>query len=77
MIFFGWNGILLLLEDSVVHTTFWNNYVMRYCIPSHPLIKGHLVVLLALPVSHLFTDDVVLGGFFSGVQHALPLVVVT
>jgi hypothetical protein len=42
-----------------------------------PLMLSHLVVLLSLPVGHLFTADLTMAGYFEGLQQALPLFQVT
>jgi hypothetical protein len=71
MIFFGWNGVLIALEyligDQVVH-------IMR---PLPRWLRNHLVVMLSLPVGHLFTADLTMSGYFDSIRQALPLFVVT
>mmetsp|Transcript_14946 Transcript_14946/g.19565 ORF Transcript_14946/g.19565 Transcript_14946/m.19565 type:complete len:429 (-) Transcript_14946:192-1478(-) len=71
LIFFGWNGALIGLEyligDKIAACTSF--------LPS--LLRSHLVVLLSLPVGHLFTQDITRANFFQGLQYAVPLVTVT
>jgi len=38
-------------------------------------VKSALVVLTALPMAHLFTGDLIEGGFFYDFQVGLPLIV--
>jgi hypothetical protein len=65
LLFFGWNGILLVMEYAVG----WEKLVSAIPKP----IVTLLVVLMALPVGHLFTGDMIKGGYFSSLQLALPM----
>lgn len=71
MLFFGWNGILLLVEHAIGREQ-WNKLfqsVPRFCV-------SMLVVMMALPVGHLFTGDFRVGGYFVSLVTAWPLVTV-
>lgn len=72
LLFFGWNGILLVLEYAVGETL-WKN--MTSTVP-RPVVSL-MVILMALPVSHLFTGDLIVGGYFQTLELALPMVIVT
>jgi len=72
MLFFGWNGLLLVLEYAVGEKS-WKNLVSSFPKP----IVTLLVVLMALPVGHLFTGDMIVGGYFQTLQLALPMLVVS
>lgn len=65
LLFFGWNGILLILEYAVG----WETLVSTVPKPAVTL----LVVLMALPVGHLFTGDMLKGGYFMSLQLAFPM----
>lgn len=65
LLFFGWNGILLILEYAVG----WEKLVSTMPRPAVTLI----VVLMALPVGHLFTGDMLKGGYFTSLQLAIPI----
>jgi hypothetical protein len=65
MLFFGWNGILLILEYAVG----WETLVSTVPKPAVTLV----VVLMALPVGHLFTGDMLKGGYFTSLQLAFPI----
>lgn len=68
LVFFGWNGVLIALEyffgDTVAKHTKW--------LPR--LLKSHLIVLLALPVGHLFTHDITQAGYFDQLKAAIPII---
>ena len=66
LLFFGWNGVLMTIEYMVGHKL--DSYTSW--IP--PIIRSHLVVLLALPTGHLFTADITNANYFLGLQSALP-----
>jgi len=69
LLFFGWNGILLVVEDWVGRER-WQAMVKPY-----PVILVSLCVnLMALPVSHLFTGDLLEEGFFDDTCIALPMI---
>jgi hypothetical protein len=68
LVFFGWNGLLITME-----------YFVGDALASHtkhfpPLVRSHLVVLLALPVGHLFTFDITKAGYFAHLRAAMPLI---
>jgi Membrane bound O-acyl transferase family len=71
ILFFGWNGCLLLIEHLVGRAR-WNQLV-----GSKPrLLVGLLVVMTALPIGHLFTGDMIRGGFFDSLIPLFPMIVV-
>lgn len=66
MIFFGWNGTLLLGEY-----VFGATRIARYMaetLPS-PIITA-LVMSTALPLGHLFTGDWIRGGYFDAIYQS-------
>lgn len=72
LLFFGWNGVLLVIEHWIGRER-WNELVKPYprvCV-------SLLVVLAALPVGHLFTGDFRRGGYFTSLVTAWPMLVVT
>jgi len=71
LVFFGWNGVLIGLEYVVGDQL----SVLTGHLPS--LLRSHLVVLLSLPVGHLFTADITKAKYFQGLAQALPLIEVT
>lgn len=71
MLFFGWNGILLVVEHWVGRNR-WSAIVK----PMPRILVSLLVVLTALPVGHLFTGDFRYGGYFDSLVTAWPMVVV-
>ncbi|KAG7366200.1 aspartic peptidase domain containing protein [Nitzschia inconspicua] len=68
LIFFGWNGVLVALEYLL------GDQVSRYsqCLPR--VMRSHLIVLLALPVGHLFTYDITHAGYFDHLTAAVPAI---
>ena len=72
MLFFGWNGILLVLEHCIGRNR-WNAAVK----PVPRILVALLVVMTALPVGHLFTGDFRHGGYFDSLVTLWPMVVVT
>jgi hypothetical protein len=71
LLFFGWNGILLILEHWLGRNR-WNAIVK----PMPRILVSLLVVMTALPVGHLFTGDFRFGGYFDSLVTAWPMVVV-
>ncbi|GAX15479.1 hypothetical protein FisN_8Lh220 [Fistulifera solaris] len=69
ILFFGWNGILLLFEYFVGKQK-WERVVKGL----FPACTTVLVVLMALPVGHLFTGDLVAGGYFQQLSGLLAIV---
>lgn len=72
MLFFAYNGLLMCIENLVAHWPLFQ--VMKSTLP-RPVIT-QLVILTALPCGHLFTGDLIRGGYFSDFAVALPLIVV-
>jgi hypothetical protein len=71
MLFFGWNGILILLEYSIGH---WA--IFRWMSKRLPqIVVTALVLCCALPLAHLFTGDWIKNGYFDAVYLAEPIVV--
>ena len=68
-LFFGWNGILLLLEYLIGREN-WERFANRL----FPSCTTVLVILMALPVGHLFTGDLVASGYFRQLSGMLPVV---
>lgn len=68
LLFFGWNGVLIASEYLV------GNQVSPLTKHLPSLLRSHLVVLLSLPVGHLFTADMTKSGYFEGLQQALPII---
>ena len=69
LIFFTWNGVLLVVEHTSYGQRFFS-YMQQY-LPR--LVLGHIVVLMALPVGHLFTDDVTKSGSYHHTHHGFFL----
>ncbi|KAL9189466.1 hypothetical protein ACHAXT_009141 [Thalassiosira profunda] len=69
--FFAWNGMLMAGEYLFV------NWAMapRLKVPAPPIVKSLLIILLALPVSHWFTDQYVNSGLFSHYAVGFPVIV--
>jgi len=68
--FFVWNGVVMMLERPL------RKYPPFSWISKHlpiPIIST-LVLSTALPVSHWFTGDWVVGGFFRDWSHAVWLI---
>lgn len=72
LLFFGWNGILLVVEHWVGRER-WNVAVE----PMPRFLVSLSVVMFALPVGHLFTGDFRHGGYFESLATTWPLVAVT
>jgi hypothetical protein len=71
LIFFGWNGLLLLFESIVA--MFCQR--MQQTVP--PSLVGHVLSLMTfLPVLHLFTQDLLDSGYFTQLQVALPFITI-
>jgi len=71
MIFFGWNGILILLEYTIGQ---WEIFQwLSRNLP--PIVTTLLVLCCALPLAHLFTGDWIKGGYFDSVFMAEPIIV--
>ena len=68
--FFAWNGMLMLLEYILINQTMTAQ--MKLSVP--PIIKSMLVILMALPVSHWFTDEYIRSGVFSHYAVGFPII---
>jgi len=71
IVFFGWNGILILLEYAMGEWALFQwmqANLPRICIST-------LVIGSALPLSHLFTGEYIKGGYFKAVEMAEPLII--
>lgn len=71
LIFFGWNGVLVALDSLLGHT---RPFQMARNIFPRAVITA-VVVMMALPVGHLFTGDWIQGGYFHSLQLGFPIVV--
>jgi hypothetical protein len=71
LLFFGWNGILIVLEYLMGERLAFLKVI------SPRLVTSHLVVLLSLPVGHLFAGDMTLSGYLKHFQVSLPLIKAT
>ena len=60
--------MLLLVEYAVCEKA---SFVSKLPKP----VATFLVILTALPVSHLFTGDMIKGGYFASLQIAFPMLV--
>ena len=70
-LFFLWNGVLILLEGAISH---WNIFQwMKKVLPSYVITM--LVLMLSLPVSHLFTNEYVQSGFYTHFKVGFPIFV--
>lgn len=70
MVFFCWNGILIALEYLIgEHVGKATHFLPQWLL-------NHLVVVLSLPVGHLFTADLTKAGYFDSIRQALPLLLV-
>jgi len=67
LLFFCWNGGFIAVEYLV------GDKVAEITKPLPQWLRSHLVVLLSLPVGHLFTADMTESGYFESIQQALPL----
>ena len=68
MLFFGWNGALILLEYC-----FGSSLLFQWIGKNvHPYLVTFLVISSALPLAHLFTGDWIKGGYFDAVLQAEP-----
>jgi hypothetical protein len=70
-VFFVWNGVLLLLERALQ-----GNAIIDWMRTSLPRpIRTLLVLLMVLPISHLFTDEYIKSCFFSDAAFGFPKIV--
>ncbi len=70
LLFFSWNGALIALEYAI------GDRIGQWTKPLPQWLQSHLVVLLSLPVGHLFTADVTMSGYFDSLRQSLPLFVI-
>lgn len=71
ILFFGWNGILIVLEYFIGH---WAVFQwMSRNLP--PIVLTVLVLCSALPLAHLFTGDWIRYGYFNAVSLSTPIIV--
>jgi hypothetical protein len=71
ILFFSWNGFLILLEYAVGGT-----YLFQWISKNLPsVLVTTMVVSTALPLAHFFTGAWIKGGYFDAVMIAEPLVV--
>lgn len=75
VVFFGWNGILVMLEYIVVGSSVATLFTWVPKTVPTPIV-GILVVLVALPVAHWYTGDMIAFGCFSHMQQGFPLIIV-
>jgi len=71
MVFFAWNGVLIILESIVGKSNIFKWIAENF---PRPLISI-LVVLTALPLGHLFLDDWVESGYYHHMQVSLFMIV--
>lgn len=69
LIFFGWNGALIAMEHA------FGRHLSKLAARLPRLLRSHLIVLLSLPVGHLFTADLVRAGYFDHIRPAIPVIV--
>jgi hypothetical protein len=70
-LFFVWNGVMLLIERALQ-----GNAVLEWMQANLPKpIRTLLVLLLVLPISHLFTDEYIKSCFFSDAAFGFPKIV--
>jgi hypothetical protein len=70
-LFFLWNFVVVLLDGMLRDKKVVQKWTAK--LPK-PVITA-LVLLTVLPISHWFTDEWLLGGFFTGVALAFPRIV--
>lgn len=71
MAFFAYNGIVVLIEYALKGNKFIAE--MNKALPK-PAITA-LVLLTVMPVSHWFTDEYVMSGFYSDYSLGFPRIV--
>jgi hypothetical protein len=62
--------MLMILEYMFVE---WRG-AARFKLSVTPLVKSMLVVMMALPVSHWFTDEYVRSGLFAHYAVGFPII---
>ena len=73
LVFFGWNALLILLQDVVQKHV---PQLERWTESWPGWLKSHLVILLSMPVGHCFMDDITDGGYFRHLRPVIPVIVV-
>ena len=71
MIFFAWNGLVILLERQIGH---WHVFQWIKCNLPRPMIT-FLVIMTSIPISHLFSGDWIIGGYFQDFVIGVPMFV--
>ena len=71
IIFFGWNGLLILLEYTIGHWKIFDR--MAKTLPN--MLRSLLVLCCALPLAHLFVGDWIQRGYFDAIAMAEPILV--
>merc|ERR1711957_355006 len=71
MLFFGWNGILIMVEYGTRHWQIWGR--MSKNLPQTVITA--MVLSSALPIAHLFFADWIKYGFFDAVYLTQPVIV--
>ena len=71
MLFFAYNAFVMTMEKTIGHWPLFRIVSNRCPSP----LTAMLVLLTALPCSHLFTGDLIAGGYFSDFAVALPLTI--
>ena len=66
--FFLWNGFLLVLEEC--WRRHWSQNRIKQYLPKQ--IRTMLIMLLVLPITHLFTDEYDECGIFRDIEKAFP-----
>lgn len=72
--FFAWNGMLMLLEYVFINYYWTMAPQLKLKFSAPPIIKSMLVILMALPVAHWFTDEYVRSGLFSHYAVGFPII---
>lgn len=70
LLFFLWNGLMLLLEGILSQNVTFAQVSSK--IP--PRLKNMIVLMTVLPVSHWFLDEYVACGMFKDFAVAFPLI---
>lgn len=71
MLFFIWNALVLIIDGLSRRTK-----VLRACEQSLPQpARTILVLMTVLPVAHIFTDNFIANGFYSGFSLGYPRII--
>lgn len=71
MAFFAYNGIVVLIERALKG----NKYIEELLKPLPKPAITALVILTVIPVSHWFTDEYVMSGFYTDYSLGFPKIV--